>query len=82
MFEHDFYYPAERKSRDEIIRLLKSTKKPIVYTYGYKYKSPTTFEVPISPEKAIEICSTNGLVTIKEKDTVIDVNAFSANDMW
>lgn len=82
LFEHSFYYADKRKSNEEIIEFLKSTNKPIKYTYGYKWKHPSTYEVPKTLDQAIAIVNENGLLDVEEKPDYIDMNEFSENDMW
>ncbi len=64
------------------IEVIKNSDKPCVYTYGFKYRNPTTREVPISKEKAIEIISHEGFLDITEYEDRFDLNAYSSNDMW
>ena len=59
-----------------------ATGKPIKYTYGFKYRGPTTYEVPITTEQALEIGKKNSIFEVIDKGDWIDFNAYSANDMW
>lgn len=61
---------------------IENTEKPIRYTFGLKYRSPTTRDVPVSKEKALEIVSRESLLDAKELDNCLDLNAYSGNDMW
>lgn len=61
---------------------IESTEKPIRYTFGFKYRNPTTNNVPISKEKALEIVSRESMLDAKELDDCLDLNAYSGNDMW
>lgn len=64
------------------IEIIKNSDKPCVYTYGFKYRNPTTREVPISKERAIEIISQGGFLDITEYEDRFDLNTYSSNDMW
>lgn len=81
-FEHSFYYNDKRKSNADIIEFLKSTKKPIKYTYGLAMRHPTTYKVPISIDEAIQKVKTEPLLDVKEYSDYINMNAYSDNDMW
>lgn len=69
-------------NREELIKFIKTTNKPIKYTYGLGYRGPTTNHVPISIERAIEIVNTEGFLDAQEYEDYLHLNAFSANDMW
>ncbi len=61
---------------------MRHTTKQIKYTYGLKFRGPTTCEKPISHEEAMRIWSKNGMFDVVEKDTWVDFQEVSANDMW
>ena len=61
---------------------IEKTDKPIRYTYGFKYRNPTTLNVPVSKEKALQIVDSQSLLDAKELDDVLDLQAYSSNDMW
>ena len=82
MFKHRFFNKETRKTDKEIREFIKNTNKPLVYTYGYAWKSPTTYRVPIDKEEALKRIEKNGLTDITEEDEVIHINQFSENDMW
>lgn len=69
----------DRKKAKEFIA---ATDKPIKYTYGLGYRSPTTNRKPITKERAIEIIDTESLLDIDEYEDYVHLNAFSDNDMW
>lgn len=69
-------------NREEAIEVIKNSYKPCVYTYGLKYRNPTTRDVPISKERAIEIIKKESLLDITEYEDKFDLNAYSSNDMW
>ena len=81
--EYSFYgysqhSPAGQMSKDEALELLKTTQKPIKYTSGWKHRGAET--APITRENAIEKL-VNGMVTVTEYSSLVDVNSFSALDM-
>ena len=82
MFKHSFFTKQFRKTNEEIIEFLKTTDKPIKYTYGYKYRKPTTCLKPITLEEAIQIVRSQSLLDVDERDDFIDMNAYDGNDMW
>lgn len=61
---------------------IEKTDKPIRYTYGFKYRNPTTRDVPVSKERALKIVDAQSLLDAKELDDVLDLQAYSSNDMW
>lgn len=61
---------------------IEKTDKPIRYTYGFKFKSPTTMNVPVSKEKALKIVNDQPMLDAEELDDCLDLNAYSGNDMW
>lgn len=69
-------------NKDRLKAFIEKTDKPIRYTYGFKYKSPTTLNVPVSKEKAMQIVDSQSMLDAKELDDVLDLNAYSGNDMW
>ena len=69
-------------NREKAIEIISNSNKPCVYTFGFKYKNPTTRDVPISKEKAIEIIKKESLLDITEYEDRFDLNAYSGNDMW
>ena len=80
LFHHSFY--DNSKSKDEIIKFLKSTNKPIKYTNGFKSKHPGTYMKPISLEEALKIAERYGYLDVDEKPDYIDMNEYSSNDLW
>lgn len=75
-----FYYGTLNK---EILKaFIEKTDKPIRYTYGLKYRNPTTLNVPVSKERALQIVDSQPLLDAKELDDCLDLNAYSDNDMW
>lgn len=68
--------------REKAIKTIVMTKKPCTYTFGLRYRNPTTKDVYITKEEAIEIVKKESLLDIKEYEDRIDLNAYSSNDMW
>ena len=68
--------------REKAIEAIMTTYKPCTYTYGLRYRNPTTKDVYITKEEAIEIINRESLLDITEYENRIDLNAYSANDMW
>lgn len=68
--------------REKAIETITTTVKPCVYTFGLKYRNPTTRDVYITKEEAIEIIKKESLLDITEYEDRIDLNAYSDNDMW
>ena len=75
-----FYHGTLNK--DRLKAFIKKTDKPIRYTYGFKFRNPTTLNVPVSKEKALDIVDSQSMLNAKELDDVLDLQAFSSNDMW
>lgn len=62
--------------------LFKYKDKEIKYTHGLKYRKPTTLDVPISFDEAVDIIKKNSLVDMRVNNDVVYINTYSANDMW
>ena len=75
-----FFYGSLNKSK--LIEFVQRTEKPIKYTYGPKFRQPTTLRVPVTVAEAVSIIEREDLLDAEELDDYIDLNAFSANDMW
>lgn len=69
-------------NKEKAIKFIQETKKPCVFTAGFKYKNPTIYEVYITKEEAIEKIKTESFLEIKEYENKVDLNAFSSNDMF
>lgn len=83
MVKYSFYTNKNGyvSTKDEAIELLKNTNKQIKYTYGFKYRGPTTYEVPITNEEAVKFFNNHWSDVVEYEDWV-DLNSFSDNDMW
>lgn len=82
MMKYSFMSKYANCTKEQMIGLIQSTDKPCRYTYGYTWKNPTTYKVPITKEEAIAKLNSNGYVDADEQDDCIHINEFSANDMW
>ncbi len=83
LFSHTFYGKGEHHSKQEVIDFLRSTDKPIKYTYGLGYRNPTTHNKPISLEEALGIVEREwGMLDVDERPKYVHLNAYSENDMW
>jgi hypothetical protein len=80
MLDMSFYHGTLDK--EKLKKFIHETNKPIKYTYGFKYRNPTTCEVLLSKEKALKIADTASLLDAKEKEDYLDLNEYSSNDMW
>lgn len=59
-----------------------NSEKPCRYTYGLGYRNPTTNNIFITKEEALEIIAKESFLDVREHDTYIHLNAYSSNDMW
>ena len=61
-----FYYGTLNK---EILKaFIEKTDKPIRYTYGLKHRNPTTLNVPVSKERALQIVDSQSMLEATELD--------------
>lgn len=67
--------------KDVVVYVLNNTTKPILYTHGFEYKSPTIHNVPITKESAIQKLNKDWC-DVREYVDCIKVNTYSENDMW
>lgn len=80
MLKMSFYNKTLNRTR--LMEFIGNTNKPIVYTYGYESKHPTTHRVPKTKAEALSIIAEESLLDATEEETCIHLNAFSSNDMW
>lgn len=82
--KYSFYSSAGNTATIDCMKiLLQKTKRKILYTDGLRYRKPSTMDVPITNEQALQIIARNSMVDIDATDSkVIKVNTYSANDMW
>ena len=74
--------PSHSTPREVADYFMKHTTKQIKYTYGLKFRGPTTCEKPISHEEAMRIWSRNGMFDVREHEDWVDFQEVSGNDMW
>ena len=59
-----------------------NSDKQCVYTHGIGYRHPTTYRVPISKEKAIDIIyNASDVVDVEEEADVFHINTLGGNDL-
>ncbi len=63
-------------------RIISKTSRPLLYTYGFESRNPTTHRKPIDKDTALKIVEDKGFLDIDFKEDFIHLNAFSANDMF
>lgn len=80
MLEMSFYNGTLKV--EELIEIIKNTNKPIVYTYGLKFRRPLTLEVPITKEQAIEYIKNDSRTDATEYFDRLDLNQYGSNDMY
>ena len=78
---YSFYNGTLNKNKKEIIDLINSTDT-ILYTNGLEYRNPTTYRVPISKDKAIELIESNGLIDVYHNENCLYIQEYSSNDMY
>ena len=71
----------------KIIEYLKDCKETIYLTVGFRWKSPTTMDVPMTADEAIKYLEENrghyALVELEiHKDNKHNLNCYTSNDMW
>lgn len=65
-----------------VAAVINKTKRPLLYTYGYTWKNPTTLRKSITKEQALDILNKASLLDVTATKDNIHLNEFSANDMW
>lgn len=80
MLKMSFYHGT--LNREKLVDFIKTTDKPIRYTYGLGYRHPTTYKVLINKEQAIKIANNEYLLDADEYEDYLHLNAYSENDMW
>lgn len=69
-------------TKEEALRLLETTDKPIVYTLGLEFRGPATHRVPMSREEAVKKLKSAALVDVDEETDCVHVNEMTGSDMW
>lgn len=55
----------------------------IDYTYGFRFRNPTTLDVEVTVDEALEIIRNNGLLdAVIYENGHVSLNTFSENDMF
>lgn len=81
MINYSFTGRGNNCTQDEAREFLKTTDKPLLYTHGLRFRGPVTMDVPISKEEAIKHLD-NDWCDVRERETKVHINTYSANDMW
>lgn len=81
MIKYSFYGKSQN-TIEEARELINRTDKELLYTDGFKYRNPTTYLVPITKEKALELVVEGNFVDVTEREDYIDINTYSSNDMY
>lgn len=80
MIDMSFYRGTLDK--EKLREFVRSTNKKILYTVGFKYRNPTTCEKPVTVEEALGIIERESLLDAREGNDYIELQAYSANDMF
>ncbi len=81
MLKYSFMSRYSNCTKEDAVNFLRTTNKPIKYTYGFEYKHPTTHKVPIDAETAIQNMNKHW-TDVTEYEDYVHVNSYSDNDMW
>lgn len=69
-------------SKEDVLKVFEETDKPIKYTYGLSFRSPTIHRVPYTKEQAIEkFTDKSSMCDVDEYEDYIHLNEFSGNDL-
>lgn len=58
-----------------------ATDKPLLYTYGYEYRNPSTHRVPVEKDLALVVIERESYLDIQFETDYVHLNAFSENDL-
>lgn len=67
--------------KNKLKDFIEKTEKPIVYTFGFTWKNPTTYRVPKTKAEAIEIVEKECWLDATEEEECMHLNAYGENDM-
>lgn len=71
---------------EQMIQQIKNRNETVYLTVGFRWKNPTTMDVPMTPDKAIEWIQTGtkyyALIELNDRQGKLCLNAYTANDMW
>ena len=65
-----------------VAAVINKTNRPLLYTYGFTWKNPTTLKKSISKETALEILKKASLLDVTATKESIHLNEFSGSYMW
>jgi len=80
MLKMSFYDGTLDRAKAKTV--IENSDKPCVYTYGFAYKSPTTYRKPIAKIEALAKVEKESYLDITEEEAVFHLNGYSGNDMW
>lgn len=67
---------------DFITAVITKTTRPLTYTHGLSFRNPTTHNVPLTKQRALDIVKNNSWLDVKATADKIHLNTYSENDMW
>ena len=74
--------PEKSYNKDRALALLYLSEKPIKYTDGLSYRSPSIHNQPITKDKALEIIEKESLIDITESEEDIHINTYDSSDLF
>ena len=81
MLKYTFYNKNNCNcTREDCKRLVESTEKKILWTYGFSFRNPTINKEPITKEQALTLLE-DSFMDFDEYEDYIHINTYSANDM-
>lgn len=69
--------------KDELIKAIKERNETVYFTVGYRWKSPTTLDKPLTPEEALAVVERGGyLFQLRVDNGKFHLDAYTDSDMW
>lgn len=68
-------------NKEKLKEFIKSTDKPIRYTYGFAYRNPTIHKILVDKDMACNIADKESFLDVEEFKEYVHMNAYSVNDM-
>ena len=81
MISYSFMGGCSESSKADAKKLLETTDKQILYTNGLRYRNPTTMDVPIDKDKALDVFNRD-FCDVKECEDYVLLNSYDSNDLW
>lgn len=69
-------------NRNKLKQFIDQTDKPIRYTHGFDFKNPTTRNVYVTKNQALQIIDDQCILDAVELPDCLYLNSFSSADMW